>query len=238
MGNARKPLRKLIPRAGPREEISLRLARIADLTDFQLYLLVDLVLRETFGVLQDVDRTHFDAAKRLIRSGRSGKAVHFPHGIVARLEHGSLVVSKKRRSPRRRARWSSPGPADIRFPGGISPAAVESVDARGVDPKEARRRAASRVSFFPSSSGEKAGRPLRPVRDEGRKEAERPVYRSKVPLSRRGGDPRLRGRPGRILGPGSRGGRADEDRPGNARGALRIKLFPVPAKVMAARRRL
>jgi len=89
-----KPLFKLIPRAGSRDEVPLALARIADLTDFQLYLLIDLVLRERFGVLQDVERTHFDAAKRLIRSGRSGAAVHFPHGIVARLEHGNLVVSR------------------------------------------------------------------------------------------------------------------------------------------------
>ncbi len=99
-----KPILELLPRAGPREEVALRLASVAGLTDFQIYLLVDLVLRERFGVIQDMERTHFDAAKRLIRSGRSGRTVHFPHGIAARIEHGNLVVSRRAAPPRSRAK--------------------------------------------------------------------------------------------------------------------------------------
>jgi tRNA(Ile)-lysidine synthetase-like protein len=225
-----KPLFKLVPRAGSREEVALRLSKIAKLTDFQLYLLVDLVLRERFGVLQDVERTHFDAAKRLIRSGRSGKAVHFPHGIVARLEHGNLVLSKsaRRRGDHRRSRP-------------LSPPLVESLGGGRGREREARRSEGERNGgvlrgnrFSRARQGEEAGRPPRPVRHEGQKEAQRPVYRSKGAALAAGRDPRVRGRPGRILGAGSRGGRADEDRPRNAGGAAHKTFSPFGRKMMSA----
>ncbi|MCK4235850.1 MAG: tRNA lysidine(34) synthetase TilS, partial [Candidatus Krumholzibacteria bacterium] len=58
------------------------LSKIDSLSDFQLYLLIDLILRERFGVVQDVEKSHFDAAKRLIRTGRSGGRLDFPHGVT------------------------------------------------------------------------------------------------------------------------------------------------------------
>ena len=61
--------------------VTISLADLSGLTDYQLYLLVDGVLRERFGVVQDVGKSHFDAAKKLVRNGRSGSRTRFPHGI-------------------------------------------------------------------------------------------------------------------------------------------------------------
>ncbi|MBU8921443.1 MAG: tRNA lysidine(34) synthetase TilS [Bacteroidales bacterium] len=61
--------------------LSIPLTGLSGLTDYQLYLLVDSVLREHFGVVQDMEKSHFDAAKKLVRNGRSGSRTRFPHGI-------------------------------------------------------------------------------------------------------------------------------------------------------------
>jgi tRNA(Ile)-lysidine synthase len=63
------------------DTLSIPLVGLSGLTDYQLYLLVDGVLRERFGIVQDMEKSHFDAAKKLVRSGRSGTRIRFPHGI-------------------------------------------------------------------------------------------------------------------------------------------------------------
>jgi tRNA(Ile)-lysidine synthase len=220
-----KPLFKLVPRAGSREEVALRLSKIAKLTDFQLYLLVDLVLRERFGVLQDVERTHFDAAKRLIRSGRSGKAVHFPHGIVARLEHGNLVLSK---SAGRRAAAGEviiAGPGRYPLPWWNLSAAVEGVNARRVDPKANETEACFAGIVFPVRvRGKKPGDRLVPFGMKGRKKLSDLFIDRKVPLSRRGAIPVFEDARGVFWVPGVAAAERTRIVPGT-RGALRIKLF-------------
>ncbi len=222
-----KPLFKLVPRAGARDEVALRLSKIAKLTDFQLYLLVDLVLRERFGVLQDAERTHFDAAKRLIRSGRSGKAVHFPHGIVARLEHGNLVLSK---SAGRRAAAGEviiAGPGAYPLPWWNLSAAVEGVNARRVDPKANETEACFAGIVFPVRvRGKKPGDRFVPFGMKGRKKLSDLFIDRKVPLSRRGEIPVFEDERGVFWVPGVAAAERTRIGPGT-RGALRIKLFPL-----------
>jgi tRNA(Ile)-lysidine synthase len=221
-----KPLFKLIPRDGSREEVALALAKIADLTDFQLYLLIDLVLRERFGVLQDVERTHFDAAKRLVRSGRSGKRIHFPHGIVARIEHGNLVVS--------RGGGRSPVPVEVIIAGpGIYPlpwwklsATVERVNAKRIDPRGSAGEACFTGIAFPVRvRGRRPGDRFIPFGMKGGKKLSDLFIDRKVPLSRRDAIPVFEDARGIFWVPGVAAAERTRIAP-RTRGALRIKLFP------------
>jgi tRNA(Ile)-lysidine synthase len=220
-----EPLFGLIPDQGRGEEVVIALPKIAGLTDFQIYLLIDLVLRERFGVLQDVERTHFDAAKRLIRSGRSGKAVHFPHAIVARLEHANLVMS---RSGGRRA---APGEVLIGGPGTYPlpwwdlSAAVESVNARLVDPKGSETEGCFAGIALPVTvRGKRPGDRFVPFGMKGEKKLSDLFIDRKVPLSRRGAIPVFEDARGVFWVPGVAAAERTRIVRGTKR-ALRIKLF-------------
>ncbi|MCX5753525.1 MAG: tRNA lysidine(34) synthetase TilS, partial [Candidatus Krumholzibacteria bacterium] len=221
-----EPLFKLVPRAGPGGEVALRLADIAKLTDFQIYLLIDLVLRERFDVLQDVERTHFDAAKRLIRSGRSGKEVHFPHGIVARLEHGNLVVARSRRRAAAAGEVIIAAPGTYPLPWWNLSAAVESVNAKRVDPKGSATEACFAGIAFPVRvRGKRPGDRFVPFGMKGGKKLSDLFIDRKVPLSRRGAIPVFEDARGVFWVPGVAAAERTRIVPGT-RGALRIKLFP------------
>ncbi|HUV36284.1 MAG TPA: tRNA lysidine(34) synthetase TilS [Patescibacteria group bacterium] len=84
-----------IPRGSRGGPAGLPLETIQALGDFEIYLLIDTILRDRFGVVQDMEKSHFDAAKNLIRGGRSGARVHFPHGIVLMREQRELRLARE-----------------------------------------------------------------------------------------------------------------------------------------------
>jgi tRNA(Ile)-lysidine synthase len=220
-----KPLRELLPRAEPSGEVAFPLARIAPLADFHLYLLMDLALRERFGVLQDVERAHFDAAKRLIRSGRSGTRLRFPHGIVARLEHGRLILSRSA-APR-------PAPGEVIIAGpGAHPlpwwnlaATVERIGARRIDPRSGAAEGCFAGIVFPVRVRERRpGDRIVPFGMKGTKKLSDLFIDRKVPLSRRGAIPVFEDARGVFWIPGVAAAERTRIAPG-ARSALRIKLF-------------
>lgn len=225
-----KPLRELIPRAEPSGEIVFALAKIEPLADFQLYLLLDLALRERFGVMQDVERAHFDAAKRLIRAGRSGKRVRFPHGVAARIEHGSLVLSRSE-APR-------PAPGEVIIAGpGTHPlpwwdlsATVERIDAGIVDPRGSASEGSFAGVVFPVRvRGKRPGDRIVPFGMKGSKKLSDLFIDGKVPLSRRGAVPVFEDARGVFWIPGVASAERTRIVPG-ARRALRIKLFSAGVK--------
>lgn len=63
-------------------------------TDFQIYLLIDSVLRDSFDIFQDIEKKHFDAAKELIRRRSSGRRTRFPHGVSLYIEHDNVRIAK------------------------------------------------------------------------------------------------------------------------------------------------
>ena len=96
-GNARDGLAalaegigNLVPFKDADGSVTLDAARVRDLSDYRLYLIVDSILRDRFGVYRDISRAHFNAVAKLIRAGRSGKRTTLPHGIRVILEHGSV----------------------------------------------------------------------------------------------------------------------------------------------------
>ncbi len=183
------------------------------------------MLRERFGVLQDVERTHFDAAKRLIRSGRSGKAVHFPHGIVARLEHGNLAVSRSGAPPAAAGEVIIAGPGTYPLPWWNLSAAVERVNARRVDPKGGAAEACfAGVAFPVRVRGKRPGDRFVPFGMKGGKKLSDMFIDRKVPLSRRGAIPVFEDALGVFWVPGVAAAERTRIVP-ETRGALRIKLF-------------
>ncbi|MBN2185076.1 MAG: tRNA lysidine(34) synthetase TilS [Candidatus Krumholzibacteriota bacterium] len=65
------------------------------LSDFQIYLHIDNILKTKFGIHSDIEKTHYDTAKKLIRSGRSGSMIQFPHGLAVLKEHDMIRMSVK-----------------------------------------------------------------------------------------------------------------------------------------------
>ena len=223
-----RPLRKLIPAAGPRGEAVIPLGRLEALTDFQLYLLVDLLLRERFGVLQDVERCHFDAAKRLIRSGRSGRCVHFPHGIAARREHSNLVLSRTGEPREAPGEVRIAGTGTYALPWWNLSVSVEHVRAREIDPRASGTEACFAAVVFPIRvRGKRPGDRIVPFGMRGRKKLSDLFIDRKVPLSRRDGIPVFEDRRGVFWVPGVAADERTRIAPGTRR-AVRLKLFPPP----------
>ena len=84
-----------LPPEGHGRAVRIPLENIKQIGDFEMYLLIDTILRDRFGIIQDVGKSHFDAAKRLIRGGRSGSKVLFPHGIVCMREQLELLLTRE-----------------------------------------------------------------------------------------------------------------------------------------------
>jgi tRNA(Ile)-lysidine synthase len=78
--------------------VEIPLSGLAGLSDFEVYLLIDSVLKEEFGVFQDIEKCHFDSAKKLIRSARSGSGLELPHGVRIDLEQTRLRIGSGHRT--------------------------------------------------------------------------------------------------------------------------------------------
>ncbi|RKZ07122.1 tRNA lysidine(34) synthetase TilS [bacterium] len=78
------------------ESVTLKSSSIKGLSDFEIFLLVDSILKENFGIFQDVDKHHYDSVKRLISTSTSGKVVQLPFGIETAKEHGDIVFRRRR----------------------------------------------------------------------------------------------------------------------------------------------
>ena len=90
-----REMRERIPQLSRDGAVRIPAERLRGMQDFELYLLIDFVLRDRFGVLQDIEKKHFDAAKRHIRQGRSGSFVQFPHGISLFKDQRGFTISSR-----------------------------------------------------------------------------------------------------------------------------------------------
>ncbi|MBN2071780.1 MAG: tRNA lysidine(34) synthetase TilS [Candidatus Krumholzibacteriota bacterium] len=73
-------------------DIIVKVGDVMELSGFQIYLHLDRILRTRFGIYRDIEKIHFDAAKRLIQSGRSGSMIQLPHGLEIWKEHDSIRI--------------------------------------------------------------------------------------------------------------------------------------------------
>lgn len=73
-----------------KNKISLTLDQIPDEAVFSR---VCLKMAEALGVTQDLYTPGFEAVRKLVAAGRTGKVAELPHGLRARLSYGKLIFS-------------------------------------------------------------------------------------------------------------------------------------------------
>ena len=113
-------LRTRLPHARRDGSVSIDVRLARDLTDLELYLFLDLILRERLGIFQDYAKVHYDALCALVRSGRSGRALHLPRGLRARREHSTVRLEIERPGPSESPLLPEivlPGPGRYELPG-------------------------------------------------------------------------------------------------------------------------
>lgn len=103
------PLLEMIPEPLEDGSVALPLTELSRMNDFDIYLIIDLTLRERFSLFQDFEKKHYDAVKRLVRASQSGRRIMLPHGVRVVREQQSLVV--------RRKGDPSVGPGELLVPG-------------------------------------------------------------------------------------------------------------------------
>lgn len=91
--------------------LRLKVDELKKLTDFEIYLAVDSILKNDFSIFQDVERSHFDSVKKLIAQLGSGRRVQLPFGIEVSKEHEFIVIRKtEEENPQFPQEASIPGP--------------------------------------------------------------------------------------------------------------------------------
>ena len=89
-------LRPRLPERRADGSVVLDAVEAGRLTDLELYLLVDLILRERLDLYRDIGKVHHDKLGALIRAGRSGAALHLPRGLRAVREHSTVRFALER----------------------------------------------------------------------------------------------------------------------------------------------
>jgi tRNA(Ile)-lysidine synthase len=196
-----------LPEADAEGCVTLDGAGILDLSDYRLYLLVDTILRERFGVCRDIGRTHFDAVASLVRSGRSGKRTTLPHGIRVSTEHGSIRFERIQ-DPATQASPPEdiiiPGIGDFDLPGWDVTVTVRTMSRHEVIPARATERKASLagVTFPIHVRPRRDGDRVVPFGMKGSKKLSDIMIDAKVPLRDRGAIPVFEDREGILWVPG------------------------------------
>ncbi len=217
-------LSKLIPKGSPRAGVRIPVSRLAGLSDFQIYLFVDLLLRERFGVVQDVERNHFDAVKRLIRSARSGKRTVLPHDVVVSREHGTILFARGTRAESAPVEVVIAGPGSYPLPSWRVSVEIDRVSPTGVSLKSRAREVVVRAIRFPLRvRARRPGDRIVPFGMKGRKKLSDLFIDRKILASRRERLPVFEDRDGILWVPGVAAAERTRIEPGSRR-AFRIKL--------------
>lgn len=188
-----KPIREIIPGKEKGGIVRIPLGLLDNLSEFQIYLMLDMILREEFDIFQDVGKTHFDAAKRLIREGQSGGRIDFPHGLTLykeQLEVRFELKKKEKRAYTAHEEMILPGAGEY-----ILHDRCLSITIDIVKPKTRNAESGSWDVFLASVRfpirvrGRRAGDRMVPFGMKGRKKISDLFIDRKVPLHKRDGIP-------------------------------------------------
>lgn len=180
-----KSIKKILPEITEDEEVRLPLEKIRKLNDFELYLLIDLTLRERFYVTSDIEKKHYDSIKLLARKESSGKLRHLPHGIDATVEHGALSFHRRIRRKTPMAEIIS-GPGRHILPDWRLEVSVEPVESPTPELRATERKAVFFGLKFPIRVRQrKPGDRIVPFGMKGSKKLSDLMIDKKIPRSRR-----------------------------------------------------
>jgi tRNA(Ile)-lysidine synthase len=182
-----KSARHLVPAAREDGTVEFPLNTLERLSEHQLYLVLDLLLRERFGIVQDIEKHHYDAAKKFIVSGRSGSRIEFPYGVT--LERDQVAVRVIRGAVQKAA---APEEVILPRPGVFELASwgfsvdIEKMDAHGIEAISSDREAfLASVRFPVRVRTRKHGDKMIPFGMKGRKKLSDLFIDRKVPIRSR-----------------------------------------------------
>ena len=160
--------------------------------------------RRARRALHDVEKIHFDAARRLLSPGLSGRRIQLPHGIEIAREGASLIVRERPlASPISRPVSIVPGEGRWPLPGWGLVMRVQGIDFGGASAAADDRRAVvARLRFPLTVRPRRPGDRLRPFGMSGTRRLGRIMIDRKVPLSRRDTIPVVEDRGGILWVPG------------------------------------
>jgi tRNA(Ile)-lysidine synthase len=180
------PIKKMVPEPQPDGTVVLPLSDLETSTDFEIYLMIDLVLRERFDIYQDVERKHFDAAKRLIRSAQSGKKVQFPHKVIILKEQQRVVMMVERADPIKPQAIVIPSQGRYELAPWNLTLEVETLDGPGIEHESSESKAVlAKVSFPIRARPRQKGDRLIPFGMRGHKKLSDLFIDKKTPLTAR-----------------------------------------------------
>ena len=226
-----RPLRALIPDRSAKAGVRIPLGRLSGLSEFQVYLLIDMLLREKFDIAQDVEKKHFDAVKRLIRSSRSGKRTLLPHGVTVLREQSSILVSREGSLEPTPVETVLAGPGSYPLPSWNLSVTIERVTVTEAElVSRPREIFAASIRFPLRVRSRRPGDRLVPFGMKGRRKLSDLFIDRKIPLTRRGRIPVFEDRDGILWVPGVVA--SERTRIGSrARSALRIRLSGAGAEI-------
>jgi len=187
---ADKKLECITREVGKDGSLVFRVEELKGLTGFEIYLLVDSVLRGHFSIFQDIERTHLDSAKRLITELSSGKRVQFPFGIEILKEHDLIVIRKRKGDETlfpREVSITGPGRFNLE-PWGLT-LSIEKIPAGSASKVNPDSACFSSISFPIRVRTRKAGDRMKPLGLNGSKKISDIFIDKKVGLSQRDGIP-------------------------------------------------
>lgn len=180
-----EPLLCKVPDRRADGTVAVPLHELAALNDFEIYLLIDLVLRERYGLFQDFEKKHFDAAKRLIRSSQSGRRIRFPHGITLVREQRELLISRHEAPRRISGEVLVPGPGKYDLPHWSLSLEIEQVDGGEESTWNEMEVSVGSIRFPVRVRGRRSGDRLIPFGMKGRKKLSDIFIDAKIPLRMR-----------------------------------------------------
>jgi tRNA(Ile)-lysidine synthase len=178
--------------------VEIPLDRFVGAPDFVIYLTIDAVLRDRFGIMQDIEKQHFDAVKRLVRTSHSGRRVELPVGVTVAKQQRTLRLTRGSRaeaSPAAPAQVLLPRAGRYPLPGWRCSVAIEKRTGPGVAEAPATRADAEGVQS-PATIMTNIGFPVRvrtrrpgdrivPLGMRGRKKLSDIFIDRKIPLHER-----------------------------------------------------
>jgi len=191
-----------------RGAVTIPVEEASRLGGFEIYLLIDEILADSFEVYQDMEKCHFDSVKKLIREGRSGATIELPHRMEIQRDQRSIII-------RRAAESTSFSPVrekiELPFPGretfpelGIT-VTVEKASHSGAGSYLSTSREAFLGGIIPPLTvrNRKPGDRMVPFGMKGSRKLSDIMIDSKIPLGERDRIPVFEDRRGIIWVPGA-----------------------------------
>ncbi len=219
-----EPLLEMIPERQKDGSVKLPLTRVNQMGDFEIYLLVDLSLRERFCLFQDFEKKHFDAVKRLVHESQSGKGITLPHGIRIEKDQRSIIVRRKSDRAIVPGEQLVPAEGSYRLPSWNLRLEIDSIRPSDAGVWNEREAHLASIRFPVRVRARKPGDRIRPFGMRGRKKLSDIFIDRKIPLGLRDRYPVFEDSGGPFWVPGVATDERTRIQPG-ARRVTRMRLF-------------